>query len=205
MTGLRQRKKQATCAAILKAAEELMVAQGFAATTMEQVARAADVSVGSLYNYFANKNALLIGIMSEATSDILAQGQPVLDEPGDDARAAIFRLMHIYVELVEHFDKELLKETFAIAFTEPPEVLADIAGLDMMLAEQLGQLVADLQRRGLITDEVSVQDATMALYGTMAVALMMWLGFPDTDHELLLASLDRQLSVVFHGLDPHPP
>lgn len=205
MAGLRERKKQATRKAILQAAHELIVAQGFAATTMAEVAEVADVSVGSFYNYFANKNALLLGIMSEATSDVLALGQPILDEPGDDAQAAIFRLMHVYLGSLEQFEKELLKEAFAVAFTAPPEVLAEFAGFDMMVAEQLGALVAGFQARGLITDEVTIEQASIALYGTLAVAFMMWMSFSDANYDVLHATLDQQLAVVFRGLHPHPP
>jgi len=44
--------------AIMKAAEKLFAEKGFAATSMDEVAAAAGVSKGSLYNYFANKSQL---------------------------------------------------------------------------------------------------------------------------------------------------
>ena len=54
-----QRKKEERPQEILSAALELFVQQGFSATKVEQVARKAGVTPGTLYVYFENKEALL--------------------------------------------------------------------------------------------------------------------------------------------------
>jgi len=57
--GLRERKKQQTRAAIREAALELFLTQGYAETTTTQIAQAANVSAGTLFNYFPTKDSLL--------------------------------------------------------------------------------------------------------------------------------------------------
>ena len=57
--GLRERKKQQTRAAIREAALELFLAQGYSETTTIQIAAAANVSPGTLFNYFPTKDSLL--------------------------------------------------------------------------------------------------------------------------------------------------
>ena len=57
--GLRERKKRETRAAIQSAALKLFLDHGYDATTTSQVARAANVSTGTLFNYFPTKEALL--------------------------------------------------------------------------------------------------------------------------------------------------
>ena len=45
---------------ILKAAAAMFVARGYAATTSDEIAAAAGVSVGTFYNYFRNKRQVLV-------------------------------------------------------------------------------------------------------------------------------------------------
>lgn len=57
--GLRKRKRQQTADHIAATAFRLFEAQGFEPVTMEQIAAEADVSKGTLYNYFPVKEALV--------------------------------------------------------------------------------------------------------------------------------------------------
>lgn len=52
--------------AILAAAEEVFGDRGYAATTMEAVAEKADISKGSIYNYFRNKQELFKSLFTRA-------------------------------------------------------------------------------------------------------------------------------------------
>lgn len=54
-----ERRKEETKKKIVAAALDLFRSQGFDATTMEQIAREADVAKGTLYNYFPVKEAIL--------------------------------------------------------------------------------------------------------------------------------------------------
>ena len=60
----RERRVAARRAQILEAAASLFAEKGFHRTTTKDIAEAADVSEGTLYNYFDNKEDMLIGIMS---------------------------------------------------------------------------------------------------------------------------------------------
>src|ERR671937_2639579 len=58
--GLRERKKRQTRTAIAEAAMELFTAHGFDAVTVADVARAADVSEKTVFNYFPTKEDLVL-------------------------------------------------------------------------------------------------------------------------------------------------
>ena len=58
--GLRERKKAKTKAAIQRHAVRLFTQQGFAATTVEQVAEAAEVSPSTVFRYFPTKEDLVV-------------------------------------------------------------------------------------------------------------------------------------------------
>ncbi len=58
--GRRERKKRQTSEAIQVAARRLFAAQGYAATTVQQIADEADVSERTLFRYFESKEDLLL-------------------------------------------------------------------------------------------------------------------------------------------------
>ena len=78
----RERKKAQTKNRLIETALGLFFRQGFAATSMEQVAEEADVAKGTLYNYFPTKESLILehihGIVreKEAEFNAILQGQP---------------------------------------------------------------------------------------------------------------------------------
>lgn len=76
-------KREASIAKLLQAAERLFSEKGFQKTTMQDIVREADSSIGNLYFYFANKDELLRTLIEEellavyAASDAVAQRIPV--------------------------------------------------------------------------------------------------------------------------------
>jgi AcrR family transcriptional regulator len=60
MSGLRERKKQQTRAAIQHEALRLIAARGYDATTCEQIAAAAEVSTATLFRYFPTKEDIVL-------------------------------------------------------------------------------------------------------------------------------------------------
>src|ERR1700712_5144937 len=58
--GLRERKKIRTRAAIRDNAMRLFREQGYTATTVDQIAEAADVSPSTFFRYFPNKEAVVL-------------------------------------------------------------------------------------------------------------------------------------------------
>ena len=58
---------------ILKAAAEVFAQKGFYATTIKDIARVAGVADGTIYNYFENKNGLLLGLFDVMTQTVQHQ------------------------------------------------------------------------------------------------------------------------------------
>ncbi len=65
---------------IVHAAREHFLRDGFAAASMDAIARSAGVSVKTIYSHFANKNELFSKVMIEACSDHLLSGELPSDE-----------------------------------------------------------------------------------------------------------------------------
>ncbi|MER6639635.1 helix-turn-helix domain-containing protein [Streptomyces microflavus] len=82
---LRERKKLAAWRAISEAALRLFEVQGFEATTIEQIAAAANVSRATFFNYFASKEAVVFDQDPEARDrwrtllEARSPGEPLWD------------------------------------------------------------------------------------------------------------------------------
>lgn len=74
----RRRRKEARPAELTAAALECFVDKGYAATRLEDVAAAAGVSKGTLYLYFANKEALFKAVVREGVLPALADGEAMV-------------------------------------------------------------------------------------------------------------------------------
>ena len=112
MTGLRERKKREIRHRMIETAARLFAERGIDATTMEEIAAAADVSVGTVYNYFGTKNRLLLAGIEEDTDAMIASGSAVVEAPGPDPIAATQRLLGAYLDHFTGWDRRLLREIF---------------------------------------------------------------------------------------------
>ncbi len=87
--GLRERKKQRTRRAIADIALGLFAAHGFDAVTVAEVARAAEVSVNTIFNYFGSKEDLFFDRQEEVEG---TWGRVVRErQPGESAVSALRR------------------------------------------------------------------------------------------------------------------
>jgi AcrR family transcriptional regulator len=86
--GLRERKKQQTRELIAETARRLFSERGFEAVTVAEIARAADVSAQTVFNYFPTKEDLVYWRLESFEEELLgtirdrAPGESVLDAFG---------------------------------------------------------------------------------------------------------------------------
>jgi len=85
----KQARAQATVEAILTATAEAMVELGYERATTNAIARRAGVSIGSLYQYFPNKEALFTALcerhMTQMTQLLIAECASLRERPLDEA------------------------------------------------------------------------------------------------------------------------
>lgn len=143
----RQQRSRATWEAILDAATQLFGQLGYATTTTNKVAERAGVSIGSLYQYFPDKDALLMALaerhLSEA-SDVLVHVFLALQQDQPDLEATLTRLIDAVVALHRRDPA-----THRLLFDQTPRTPAMAARL-RDLENQLGAAVTEqLQRLGV--------------------------------------------------------
>ncbi len=93
----RQERAQSTVGAILQAAAQVFVQEGVERATTNRIAQVAGVSVGSLYQYFPSKEALVAAIIDQHRRKVIEQLSLVADNaaelPLEEAARAFIGLM----------------------------------------------------------------------------------------------------------------
>lgn len=101
----RQERSRATVEAILEAAAQVFERHGYAAGTTNRIAARAGVSIGSLYQYFPNKDAVLVALVERHLEEGVAAVAPLLTELVEQPpplRAALTGLVTAMAELHRH-------------------------------------------------------------------------------------------------------
>lgn len=91
---LRERLREQTAVAILEAAEEVFAQQGLTNAHMNDIAAKAGVAVGTLYNHFKDRDALLTALLTWRRGQLLDRMDEFLDQPSSgDFRADLAGLV----------------------------------------------------------------------------------------------------------------
>jgi AcrR family transcriptional regulator len=88
----RERKKEETRSSIIDCAIRLFKEKGFQQTSMEEIAELSDVSKGTLYNYFPDKESILVGYFQNVIADY---GMDIKDAvmEGKDLKSKLYNLL----------------------------------------------------------------------------------------------------------------
>ena len=159
MSGLRAKQKADRHSRILDAATTLFRDSGFEAVKMEHIAAAAEVSIGTIYNYYQNKGDLLVAIVAMEVNEVLAAGEKVISKPPRSAEKAIDSLIGNYIEhSLVYLSKEMWRQAMATAIQQPDSPFGvTYAELDIALARQVFRLIEQLQKLGMVDPEADAK------------------------------------------------
>jgi AcrR family transcriptional regulator len=192
--GLRERKKARTRASLREHALRLFRDQGYTATTVEQIAAAAEVSPSTFFRYFPTKEDLVLqDDMDTRMVEALEQQPPDLGAVAA-ARAAAKQVFASYTAA----DMDAIRETTRLTMTVP-EVRA--RALDEF-ARTIG-VVADAvaRRAGRPADDLAVRTVAGAIIGVIMAITLPWEGWTEqASFEDTFARIDEGLALLEAGL-----
>ena len=113
-----QARSRATVEAILVAAAKVLQRQGYAATTTDRIAERAGVSVGSLYQYFPNKDAILVALTERHIDAGFALVRELLATALADVQALESLLRRFIIAMIGLHEHE--PELHRVLFEEAP-------------------------------------------------------------------------------------
>jgi AcrR family transcriptional regulator len=191
--GLRERKKARTRVAIREHALRLFRAQGYAATTVEQIAAAAEVSPSTFFRYFPTKEDVVLRDDFDERMLEAFERQPPSVSPVAALRAGIREAIATLTPAEWAEFREMTMLGMAI-----PEVRARM--LDE-LTRSMNQAAEALARRvGRSPEDLAVRVSAGAVFGVILAAMR-----PETYSEghiddALFDRVDQALAMLESGL-----
>ena len=89
-------RRAATTEAILKAGRRLFGERGFAATTIDDIADAAQVAKGAVYHHFATKEAVFEAVFNSVSRDLVADIERATESERDVLAAMVAGTQHYF-------------------------------------------------------------------------------------------------------------
>lgn len=176
----RQSRSRATCDVILEAAARIIAERGLAGFNTNAVAERAGVSIGSLYQYYPNKDALMAGLIERQQERLLMRLEAAAAsiETGASLEAAIRRLVRAAIE--HHREDALLASAIDHEEARLP--------VDEMLSGFLGKgsalVAALLERSGAGEIAVDARIAARTVPALVRAAIDAWANLDPPQIEL---------------------
>jgi len=200
--GLRDRQKLERERRIVKAAEKLFARKGYGDVAMEDVAARAGLAVGTIYNYFPSKSALLLAIVRSETESLLERARKILDDPPSDPVAAVSAFTEIFLEDVTRDDRRLWRELFGAAIAEPSTVGRRLFDGDAQLVTQLASLLDRYRSDGVVPSDVEPLPAATVLYSVCFTWMTVYLMNDAISAETVRNEIRRGVAIAMRGLFP---
>jgi AcrR family transcriptional regulator len=188
--GLRERKKAKTRAAIQREALRLFREQGYDATTVEQIAEAAEISPSTFFRYFPTKEDVVLYDNTDPLLIAAFEAQPAELSPIQAMRGALHTV----------FDRLPTQE--AEQQWERAQLILAVPELRMRMLDQLAegiQLLAELlaKRLGRRPDDFAVRTFAGAMVGAWISAALTGAESPGAD---FIALMDDSLAYLEAGM-----
>lgn len=176
----RERQKAGYYREILDAALELFTANGFHNVTMNQIAEKAEFSIGTLYNFFKNKEDLYHSLILEKYKEYAAIQFRTL---GKDT-SVLERLWELLDNIIQFFMNNtsfiriFLAETRGESFNLRSKLRKDTR----QIINELDEKVTSLMEEGIqkkVFRKLEPVRLTLALQGIGQAFLFHWMDFPE--------------------------
>jgi AcrR family transcriptional regulator len=183
-------KKSQTRKRILDAAVELFRIRGFDAATTRDLAVAAGVATGTVFNYFPNKESIVAALADEALAKARAGFSPAADSELEEDLFALVAAELRHLKPLRKFIPALLETS--LSPLSGPNVADNSSASETLRSEHL-EIVANLgQKHGV----VEISPVALQLYWTLYTgALAFWAADKSPKQEDTLALLDQSLAM----------
>ncbi|MCK9350584.1 MAG: TetR/AcrR family transcriptional regulator [Clostridiaceae bacterium] len=196
MTNRRELNKIKSRKNILRASRRLFSQKGYEETMMEDIAVRAEVSRATIYNYFPNKESLLIGTADEVIERI----RDSLNKELKDVESSEKKLKLVLDELITS-SVEYLSLSRRITYLNSEED-SPIFKTREDLAELFKELIIGVQEENGFHRDASVEDIVDVVMGIYLIALFEWSHIDEYTPEFLQVKIDRFFDLMLSPFRP---
>ncbi|MCM2412100.1 MULTISPECIES: TetR family transcriptional regulator [unclassified Streptomyces] len=189
--GLRERKKLRTRVAIRQATYRLIAEQGYDATTIEQIAEAAEVSPSTVFRYFATKEDIVLTDEYDPVMEAALRSRPAGEPPLLSVRLMLTESLTSFITTE---NEELRQRTRLMV--EVPAIRARMTETMSDTAKILSQVLAD--RTGGSADDLRIRVFVASVLGALREVTLYWAEHGQEGD--LVAMINEALDALESGL-----
>jgi AcrR family transcriptional regulator len=195
LSSVREQQKRDRKARIFQAAMTLFEKKGFQETTIVDIAKAAKVSRGTVFNYFAYKEAILI---EHLASKIPEMGRRVKAISGHDPVASLYHIFRELADFVESNAHLILPLSYELLNPDPER--SRHAYMALSLTPIFYEYLTEARAAGRIRTDFSRERLARTLSNTYFLTALQWTAYRrdrsihDELHKALQLMLEGVLS-----------
>jgi AcrR family transcriptional regulator len=156
----RRRKKNEVRSKIIITAIELFSTQGIAGVTVEQIADAADIGKGTIYNYFDTKEAIVVAFMLEMERKVQSKLHRLINSRGDLASILTDFLLFQFRLKERHY--QFVRVLLGQMFNATEHFLPYAVEMQQVIDPPLEALFRVLQERRIVRRDVDFPELIAA-------------------------------------------
>ena len=201
----RERRRQQ----IIVAAKRVFSEKGFNRATMEDIAHEAELSPGTLYLYFKNKDELYASLSLRILHYLLIRLEHLNSDEHSDIEARISGLKEAMYDVYE-FDPMILINMFHLQSSDTlrnltPELLSEIKSLSKRSLSEMAKLFQEGVQQGIFIDRhpMAIADTFWALFS----GVILWetsKSIINEDKDYLKETLEIAFEIFDSGIKKHP-
>jgi TetR/AcrR family acrAB operon transcriptional repressor len=177
---MRRTKEEAavTRETILDAAMQVFCEKGYAAATLDDIARAAEVTRGAIYWHFDGKPAVYNSLVQERFGRAFAHLGKLLAQPGTPLERLRRLLVWQLAFVEENAEYRAVLELTLLKTVATPELAEGMARKAQNLAQmrrQLAELIDEAKAAGELRNDVAAETAALAALGMTSGVTSLWL------------------------------
>ncbi len=198
--GRRERKKQERREIILAVARKAFKEVGFDSASMETIADQADIAPATLYNYFANKSALLSGVLWSDFSirDFdLANFTTILDK---SPCKVIFTLLEQYFRWFSEYDRRLIRQFASDAIRAPYDGHRGYHDLESLMFQNIARHVGSLQEHGKLDPALDRDVISRLIFNVGNSEFYAFISDEALTLDAILAGIEAQIELILGGI-----
>lgn len=187
---------------ILQVASELFKSHGYEAVKMEAISSTANLSIGTIYNYYQNKGDLLLAIVALEVHTVLQAGAVLLTQTPNHVAHSIDTLVGTYIDhSLVYLSKEMWRVAMFISTQQPFSPFGlSYSELDIALSEQTCALIQKLQSHGLVKAAIDSQGVGELLFNNFNNMFITYVKSEDMKLEELSRMIRRQNKIVVDAI-----
>ena len=199
----RERNKLEKRGRIKAAVRELIEFKGFDEMTTREIARHADVGLGTLFSYATNKRDLLFLVFNDEQDKLVDAAWREIPEDLAlvEQLIAVFKPFYEYFAAEPTFARYLLRE---LIFYESGAQAARFQQGRRRIVTRVEQLVVAAQKDGRIGSPEEGRTIARLVFAVYQAEIRRWLLEADPRPKKGLDTLRRALGLVIRGLEPSP-